>query len=501
MVVMKFGGTSVIDAIKMQEVYDIVIESASRECVVVVLSAMKGTTEDLIDAANQAVCLNKENDTVPYMSIYEKIYHRHKSTWKILIENIGLSIDTNPLPDDIENIFHELKEILHGVYLVREFTKRSKDLIVGFGERLSCAVFSHFMNIKSTEYRALFVDSRELIVTNDKYGGAGVLFDMTYNTLKQFSNETIQKNKKCIPIITGFIAATKEGVSTTLGRNGSDYSAALIGAGMGANRIEIWTDVHGVLSADPRIVPESFLMPSINYTEAMELSYFGANVIHPQAVVPAIEKNIPIIIKNTMDPHANGTIISAENKEHRFPITGLTSVKNVGIVTIEGIGISGNFYFLPRVFEIFAHNHIYPLMITQSSSEHSISFVLNKDDVTTIKKILEEKFHEELEQRKIQNINANIENAIISVIGSHMKGTRGLAGRIFGTMGKHNINVIAIAQGSSEINVSFVVEKDKETSAIQVLHHEFFWEFFGESSGESFVECCGEFSHKEDNNA
>lgn len=480
MVVMKFGGTSVLHATRMIEVYNIVVDYAKTKQVVVVLSAMKGTTEHLILAAQRAIEYRKE-DEQSFLDIYTQIYDRHIVAWKELMAHIGFSVDEKPVPKKIIRLLKELEEILQGIHLIKEFTLRTQDLILSFGERLSCTLFSEFINIRDEAHSAVYIDARKCIKTNANYGAAGVLFDKTYKLLQKVINQKVSKQggdkKRCIPVVTGFIASTEEGITTTIGRNGSDYTAAIVGAAIQARQVEIWTDVDGVLSADPRMVSDAFLVPSINYSEAMELSYFGAKVLHPQTVVPAIEKNIPITIKNTMNPSASGTVISSTNKESRFPIAGLASVQDVGILTIEGVGISGNFYFLPDVFQVFASHHIQPLMITQSSSEHSISFVLNKDDVESMKQNLKNQFADELKQKKIQDIEIKNNNTIISVIGSHMQGTRGLAGRIFGTMGREGINVIAIAQGSNEINVSFVIEKKNERLAIQSLHNEFFGDY------------------------
>lgn len=476
MIVMKFGGTSVLDASRMKEVYQLVIENSKCDSIIVVLSAMKGITDKLLEATELATHQKQDE----YRECYQQIYDRHLFTWQELYSDIFVDTQEYVLPPIVKETLIELEEILHGIFLIKECTTRTKDLILSFGERLSCGVFSHYIslcatvNSNSTEkhFFATMVDARDCIITNDHHGGAGVLFTQSYKLLKTKIGALL--NKKLIPIVTGFISSTENGITTTLGRNGSDYTASLIGAALGATRIEIWTDVDGVLSADPRLAPTAFVVPRISYVEAMELSYFGANVIHPQAVVPAIEKNVSIVIKNTLNPKSCGTIIEKTSQTHFFPITGLASVKSVSLLTIEGAGLSGNFYFLPEVFDTFASNHVQPLMITQSSSEHSISFVLNSSDAPTMKKLLEYNFAEELEERLIQQIIIKSSTSIISVIGSHMRGTRGLAGRIFSAMGTHDINVIAIAQGSNEMNVSFVVEQEQEKVAIQILHNEFF---------------------------
>ena len=469
---MKFGGTSVIDAQRISNVASLITQSVAKQPTAVVLSAIKGTTDHLLEVATLAIQHIDTNTS--YETLYKKMYTRHMQVWIELVAFANSTLEAHPFPKQAQDIFDELSEILHGISLIKECTERTKDLMLCFGERLSCCLCSNYLNISEHNIQASMVDSRECIVTNDRHGMAGVLFEKSYKLLHERITALIHNN--IVPIITGFIGATEDGITTTLGRNGSDYTAALVGAALNADHIEIWTDVDGVLSADPRITSQAFVLPNISYNEAMELSYFGANVIHPQTVVPAIEKKVPIIIKNTLNPSAEGTMISFNTPNKTFPITGLTSVKEINMLTIEGAGLSGNFYLLPDVFNVFATYHIHPLMITQASSEHSISFVLNASDISLIKKRLTERFAEELASRRIQDISVISDISIISVIGSQMSGTKGLVGKIFSAMGDNNINVIAIAQGSNEINVSFVIEKQYEKNAISILHNTFFTE-------------------------
>ncbi len=464
MIIMKFGGTSVKDAFMIQQVGNIIIERAKQEPVIVISSALKGTTDDLLHAAD--IAAQGKSTKKNFTSIYTK----HLETWNILTQQATI-------PQHIEKTFTELQELLHGIHLIKECTARTTDLIVSFGERLSCQLISEYLTFQNNTNKtpdpdlyATYVDSRNYIITDDSYGDARVNFTITNKNIKQ-----LQKKVSGIPIITGFIGATKEGVTTTLGRNGSDYTASIIGAALHAKQVEIWTDVDGVLSADPRIVKNSFVIQNISYSEAMELSFYGAKVIHPLAIVPAVKKNIPILIKNTHNVTAKGTWIrNISYKQNNHSITGLTSITKSSLLTIEGAGLSGNFYFLPRIFNVFAQHHLQPLMITQASSEHSISVVFEEKSIRFIKEKLMLEFKTELASGRIQNISTMKNIAIISIIGSNMRGSIGLAGKVFATLGEDDINIIAIAQGSNETNISVVVERDKEQHVLQTLHNEFF---------------------------
>ncbi len=484
-IVMKFGGSSVQDAARLAHVASIIVSERNRHSIAkkdthmfhhpriaVVLSAMKGVTEQLLAMAELAQSSELQMSSnsqraLSYKKEYDACIARHKDVWSVLSKGADL-------PSDIVEAFHDLEELLHGIAFVKECTLRTNDLILSFGERLVCMILAHYLqNYYSFEdtrdsHSVQFIDARSCIVTNASHGEASVLFDASYANIRRSLSGC------AISIVTGFIGATEDDITTTLGRNGSDYTASLIGAAVNAQCVQIWTDVDGVLSADPRIVDDVFVIPRISYTEAMELSYFGAQVIHPQTVVPTLEKNIPIVIKNTLNPEYSGTIIGQENYKMSREITGIASTTYATMLMIEGVGLSGNFYFLPRIFNVFAHNHIKPLMISQSSSEHSICFVLQEKQSERVVDLFKNEFRTELEQRLIQNISTMRAVSIISIIGVKMRGVKGLSGRIFSAIGSAGINVIAIAQGSNEINISFVVLREHEKHAIRVLHHEFF---------------------------
>ncbi len=472
MVVMKFGGTSVQTEKQFRNVASLIVKEAGfldkegssvrrktkmSKSLLVVLSAVKGTTDLLLEAAERSWRGNT------YKKTYSQIKNKHKAIWNALSKGASF-------PEDIESVFNELEELLHGIKLIRECTLRTKDFILSFGERLSCMIMAKYV-AQYLQVDVEYLDARECIITDDKFGEASVQFKKSYKRIAS----RVKENK--IYIFTGFIASTVNGITSTLGRNGSDYTASLVGAALNAERIEIWTDVDGILSADPNLVKDAFVLPSVSYLEAMELSYFGAKVIHPQTIIPVFEKNIPILIKNTFNPTAEGTYIIQRDKrkdKKNSLITGIASVRDMALLTVEGAGLSGNFYLLPRIFNVFAYNHVQPLMISQSSSKHSICFVLKENNVVAMSRLLREEFSKELEGKRIQNISILEKVSIISVIGSNMRGSLGLAGTVFRSMGKAKVNVIAIAQGSNEINVSFVVKKEHKKKAIQTLHREFF---------------------------
>jgi aspartokinase/homoserine dehydrogenase 1 len=275
------------------------------------------------------------------------------------------------------------------------------------------------------------------------------------------------------PVVTGFIAATKDGVTTTLGRGGSDYTAAILGACLDSDEVWLWTDVDGVMTADPRVVPEARTLPEISYSEAAELSYFGAKVIHPKTILPAVERGIPLRIVNTFNPSHPGTLIVAEAKPSELAVKGITSIKDLSLVTVEGRGMLGVPGIAAKVFTAVAQEGISVLMISQSSSEQNICFVIRKEAVECALKALEAAFELELARRNVDRIWAQDEVAIVAVVGAGMKGTPGIAAKVFGALGKHGVNVISIAQGSSEHNISFVVDEGDMENAVRYIHQEF----------------------------
>ncbi|MHC1629402.1 MAG: aspartate kinase [Methanoculleaceae archaeon] len=455
--VMKFGGSSVADATRIAGVIEIIRSASASRRVCVVFSAMKGVTDDLLSAAGEAV-----RGEEGYKDRLESIRRRHLEVAATLVPGEG----HRELVQEITAWCEELAELLHGVRLVRECTLRTQDLIVGFGERLNCRNIAAAMGVAGLPAR--YVDARELIRTDNTHGSATVEFTESYQLIAAgLSGEDL-------PVITGFIGATSDGVSTTLGRNGSDYTASLIGAALGAEAIEIWTDVDGVYSADPRLVPDAFVLRDISYHEAMELSYFGAKVIHPYTMVPAVERDIPLWIKNTMDPDVRGTSITSHASTQPELITGIASVEEVALINVEGGGMVGLPGIAGRIFTALARARISIIMISQASSEHSICFVVRDAEAPAATKALEEELHLELSQKRIERLGVERELEIVAVIGENMRGRPGISGTLFNALGEGQINVLAIAQGSSEMNISFIVPQVEREHAIRAVHAAFF---------------------------
>ncbi len=455
--VLKFGGSSVQDAEKIRQVCSIVKNERKDAKIAVVFSAMKGITDLLIESSKTAASGNSG-----YRKNIELLRTRQKNAAEELMSgNTAVNVIVK-----IEEMIEELTNILHGIELVKECSPRSLDLVASFGERLNNFLIASYM--RSDGVDSEYVDSREIIKTNNQYTRASVKYEESYPLIRDRLSGI-----SGIPVITGFIASAEDGSTTTLGRNGSDFTASIIAAGIKADVIEIWTDVDGVLSADPRLVKTAFVVPEISVEEAMELSYFGAKVIHPYTMIPAVENEIPICIKNTLNPSAPGTMIIKTPKPNNRPITGIASINNVSLINIEGGGMLGLPGFASRVFDVLAKNEVNVIMISQASSEHTICVVCLEEDSKRALRGLNDNLREELDSKKIQQFEL-IENLeIIAIIGENMRGTPGIAGKLFNTLGENSINVLAIAQGSSERNLSFIIKKEETVKAINAIHKTF----------------------------
>jgi bifunctional aspartokinase / homoserine dehydrogenase 1 len=458
MTILKFGGSSVADGERIRGVTDVVAKAAAAGGVGVVLSAMKGVTDLLIAAARRA-----EEGSEGHREALERIRTQHFTAVRLLFTPSDQAAVITPL----QLMFNEIEEILHGVELLKECSPRTMDLVMSFGERLSCTLVSAYMRTRGLP--AQVVDAREMILTDESFGSAAVNFPRSYAKI-----EARLSAVEGIPVIPGFIGSTEKGVTTTLGRNGSDYTASIIGAGVSAELIDIWTDVDGVLSADPRLVPEAFVIPSISYEEAMELSYFGAKVIHPYSMIPAVEKGIPIRIKNSLNPSAPGTMIGQSVPGARaHPITGIATIEGISLVNIEGGGMIGIPGIAARIFSALAREGINIIMISQASSEHTICLVFRTREAERALGALSRELALELETRRIQNFQLVRDLLVVSVIGENMRGTPGIAGKLFSSMGTAGVNILVIAQGSSEKNISFVIEEKNHTLALRTIHEAF----------------------------
>ncbi|RZA03428.1 MAG: bifunctional aspartate kinase/homoserine dehydrogenase I [Sphingobacteriaceae bacterium] len=461
MKVLKFGGTSVGSVQSIQTLLNILKnEAAGTDKPVVVLSAMSGVTNLLIAMAEDAA---KGNDFTAPLAELEK---RHFDVVKSLLD----IQNQNPAFTKLKIHFNQLEDLLQGVLTLRELTPKTRDLVLSFGERCSTLMISKIAAQHFPE--AEFVDASQLIKTDSSYGQAKVNTELTEILIREF----VKENKGKMLFVTGFIAGNDEGQITTLGRGGSDYTAAIFGSALNASEIQIWTDVNGMMTADPRMVQKAFSLPELTYTEAMELSYFGAKVIYPPTMTPAFLKKIPIVIKNTFEPEFAGTVIRQECSPSNLAIKGISSINNISIINVEGSGMVGKSGFSGRLFSLLAREQINVILITQSSSEHSITFAVQPGDTQRARAVIEHEFELELLAQKLEPVVIEENLAILAVVGENMKETPGVSGKLFHSLGRNGVNVRAIAQGSSEYNISVIISSNDLAKALNAVHDAFFTE-------------------------
>jgi aspartokinase/homoserine dehydrogenase 1 len=455
--VLKFGGSSVYNAERIKLVVEILKnKQKNNEIFAAVFSAFGGITDLLIDMAKLAAKGN-----VAYLDQLGQYKSRHDE----VIEN--LSLHQNQITGLINSNHEALENILNGIFLVQEASLRTMDFVISFGERNSAAIISAYMN--SIGMNTSFLDARKIIETNDDFGAAKVNFATTYSKIIAHF-----KNSNAIQIVTGFIGSTPNGITTTLGRGGSDYTAAILGAALQADCIEIWTDVDGVLTADPRKVKGAFSIEKMTYAEAMEMSHFGAKVIYPPTIHPAFESKIPLLIKNTFNPNHIGTFISETPSPNDKIVQGISSINNIALLTLIGGGLFGVPGIAGRLFSTLALNKINVILITQGSSESSISFVVQLSDYQSAKSVIEAAFEYEINSGLIDPIKVELDLSIIAVVGENMRYQPGIAGKLFHSLGINGINIVAIAQGSSELNISVVIPSKNEQKALNAIHESFF---------------------------
>jgi aspartokinase/homoserine dehydrogenase 1 len=459
--VMKFGGTSVGDASCIRRAAEIVKAAASRP-VVVVVSAMSGVTNRLIEGARQAEAGEEEK----LQGLIDALREQHQATAKALVSDAG---KREKIVAACAAVLEELARLLHGTALLRELTPKALDAISGIGERLSAPLVAGA--ITALGLRSEPVSATEIIVTDAHHGRAEPLMPQTRERAESRLRPML--NDGVVPVVTGFIGATADGVQTTLGRGGSDYSATILGAALGADETIIWTDVDGVKTADPRLVPEARMLPEISYNEAAELAYFGAKVLHPNTLRPVTAAGVPVWIRNSFEPEKPGTKITAAGKSARNGVKALTAVRDVTLVTVGGPGIVGLTDVLARSFAATSATRANVLFVTQSSSQNDICFVIERADEKRTVAALREAFAPEIAEHTVEHILADRNVAIVAAVGENMRGTPGIAGRAFSTLGREGISIIAIAQGSSEYNISCVVEASAMQRAVRALHAEF----------------------------
>ena len=458
MLVIKFGGTSMGSTAAIESVRKIVSEKLKKENCIVVVSAMSGTTDLLIRCGKLAASGSEE-----WVELLQQLEQRHLETIKSVVP---IQHQSHVL-SFTKTYFNELEDILHGVALLKELSDRTLDRIMSFGELMSSRIITASFVLDGLP--AVWKDARELIQTNARYGAAEVDFATTNLQINNYLQEG-----NSLTVIPGFIAGEEGGTTTTLGRGGSDYTAAIVAGAVSASALEIWTDVTGMMTADPRWVANARTIPMITYKEAMELSHFGAKVIYPPTIQPVMHKNIPVWVKNTFDPQAHGTLIQSENLPTGETIRGLTSINKIALLSLEGSGMVGIPGFSKRLFEALATVRINVILITQSSSEHSICVAIDASLATSAKTAIDDAFAYEIKIGSIEPIAIEIDLSIIALVGENMKSHPGISGKMFGTLGRNGVNVRAIAQGSSERNISAVISSLDVKKSLNVLHEEFF---------------------------
>ncbi|MES2398233.1 MAG: aspartate kinase, partial [Bacteroidota bacterium] len=457
--VLKFGGTSVANAENINKVVAIVKQSLLKNKTIVVVSALSGITDLLIAAGKTA---SSRNET--YKESLKTIETKHLQAVRELIP-IERQSETLSL---VKKKCNELESICEGVFLLAELSPRTLDSIMSYGELLSSLIIS--AKFGSLEMPHQWVDSREIIRTNSNFGNAIVDMDKSTSAIQNY----LIKNPQQLCIIPGFIAADPNGITTTLGRGGSDFTAAIIAATMDAELLEIWTDVSGMMTADPRLVSNAKIIPNISYQEAMELSHFGAKVIYPPTIQPVMNKGIPIRIKNTFAPDDYGTLIEQKTTENKNSVSGISSIGKIALLSLEGTGMVGVPGISKRLFEALSGEKINVILITQASSEYSICVGVDEPNAAKAKEAVDTEFANEIAFKKVDPVYIEKDLSIIALVGENMKNHTGISGKMFGALGRNGINIRAIAQGSSEKNISTVIKTADVKKAVNVLHEDFF---------------------------
>ena len=459
MIVLKFGGTSVANAQNIQKVIQIVNQKAKDNKLAVVVSALSGVTDMLLNASQKAA---SKDET--YKNTLEEIKQKHFAAITDLVE----TAHQNTLLIKINSQINQLQTLLDGCFLLGELSPRTADAIAGFGELLSSQIIA--TALQQSLPNSAFKDSRELIKTNSNFGKAVVDFRVSNTLIADYFNS----NTSQVVVLPGFIASSEDGNTTTLGRGGSDYSAAILANGIKAQSLEIWTDVNGMFTANPKIVKQAQPIESISYQEAMELSHFGAKVLYPPTIQPVLNAAIPIWIKNTFEPEAYGTLISNSPDANANPIKGISHIDNIALLTLEGSGMIGVAGSSKRLFEVLSRENINVIFITQASSEHSICIGIQNQEAQKAKTAIDKTFELEIAQNKIDPCIVEKDLCIVALVGESMKNHQGLSGKMFSTLGKNNVNIRAIAQGASERNISVVINEKDVKKALNTLHERFF---------------------------
>lgn len=461
MLVMKFGGTSVGSADAISQTVDILASHAARGPVVGIVSAMSGVTNLLLAKAEAGAAGDNDGG----YSARTELLAPHRAA---LLKLIPPGVRRRETEVALTTLADEAARLLYSVSVLRELSPRASDRIVTFGERMSSVLVAAVLNERGVPAQS--VTSDQLIVTDSLFGNAAPLLDKTREKARATLAPLLEAG--VLPVVTGFFGADERGITTTLGRGGSDYSGSILGNALGADEIWIWTDVDGVLTADPRIVPGARTLPAISYSEATELAYFGAKVIHPKTMHPAVESDIPIWIKNTFRPDVPGTRIGPEGGNGSVA-KAIASISGLAAITVEGRGLLRVSDVTTRVFTAVGRTEANVYMISQASSQHSLTFIVQGSQADDVLAALQSEFELDLDRGRVLSIVADRDLAIVAVVGGGMRGTPGVAGRVFDTMGAGGINIVAIAQGSSELNISFVIAEREVSRAVGALHDAF----------------------------
>jgi aspartokinase/homoserine dehydrogenase 1 len=460
MKILKFGGTSVGSAEALKALTKVVRQNLQeQEQIIIVVSAMSGVTNLLLKMAEDAV---GGKDFSAALAGLEK---KH---FLIVKELVSLQ-QQNQVITKLKLYFQQLEDILQGITALQELSAKTKDMVLSFGERCSALMISRIL--RTVNEKTEYLDASEIIKTDSYFGSAKVDFEQSNILIQDYFT-----HQDDLTVVTGFIASNQNHQVTTLGRGGSDYTAAILGAALNVSQIEIWTDVNGMMTADPRRVKKAFSMEQLSYTEAMELSFFGAKVIYPPTMIPAFLKRIPIVIKNTFEPEFLGTYIQHDLKPSNTTIRGISSVDYISIINIEGSGMVGKAGFSGRLFSLLSREQVNVILITQSSSEHSITFAVNPDDALKAQHLIEQEFELELLAGKLEPVKIENNLSILAIVGENMKKTPGISGKLFFALGRNGVNVVAIAQGSSEYNISVIIYHDDLSKALNAVHDAFFAE-------------------------
>ena len=457
MIVSKFGGTSVGSAKNIKKVIKIV--AGKNKKIAVIVSALGGVTNLLIKASELAVQGNKD-----YLNILKIVQEKHITAIDELLDDNN----QNYCNDFVMQHLNKLKDTFNGVFLLNDLSDKSASKIASIGEILSSFIIAETMKQQGLNVR--LKDSRELIKTNSDYSNAVIKYQDTYENIHSF----FLNNDKDIVILPGFIASDDNGETTTLGRGGSDFTAAIVANAVNADILEIWTDVSGMFTANPKLVKQAIPIQQISYQEAMELSHFGAKVLYPPTIQPVLDKNIPIVIKNTLAPDEVGTLITENNNGNRSTVKGISHIDNIALLTLEGNGMVGVPGISKRLFEALAQKNINIKFITQASSEHSICIAIDVSETNDAKQAVDSQFEFEILQHKVNPLIVESNLAIIALVGDNMKSHQGISGKMFSELGNNNVNIRAIAQGSTEKNISAVIAKKDVKKALNSLHAAFF---------------------------